>query len=463
MKLRLSTPHKALLQLLYKATECQDWYVLLNQHLIILTPYFHFPPLSLIPSFQNKYPLLQATIVEQAADVTNHTNPRCLTKMQIDKMEAYVRRHALQVNFQDELNATERQEEVTTEAEAKKLALFLFWNVKSDLNSPEMFLDDVTDFLPQDEAEQAFAMLDRNGNGSVSLSECIAAVVEIFEARCDLALSLRDTKTVINKLETVIGVVVHIIFMFLYMLVFNVDVVKTYLALSSLILAFSFVFQNSIRTMYENVVFLFVVHPFDVGDYLVIGEGDNAPRYKVDEIDLHYTIFLAGNGARTWYPNNRLMTMPFSNISASGERGDCIKFVVDMDIPVGVLDALRVACEATIAANPKEFAEGSGVNISDVGTPMKLTLLVWFRYSTNGADSGRCARARTLMQLSLAEVLNREGVVFSNPPIRDWPQRMPFGQDITEDGAIVEGLAAAPAASGNAATITAKTVAEKKL
>ncbi len=396
---------------------------------------------------------LQAPVVEQAAGVTNsNSHPRSLTVNQMAKMEAYVRRHALQVNFQDELSATERQEEVTTEAEAKKLALFLFWNVKADLNRTAMVLDDVADFLPPVEAEQAFAMLDRNGNGSVSLSECIAAVVEIFEARCDLALSLRDTKTVISKLENVIGVIVHIIFLFLYMLVFNVDVVKTYLALSSLVLAFSFVFQNSIRTMYENVVFLFVVHPFDVGDVLVVGEGESALRYKVDQIDLHYTIFLAGNGSRTWYPNNKLMTTPFSNITASGERGDSIKIVVDMETPAGVLDAVRAACEAAVAANPTEFGESVGVHISDAGTPMKMTLVVGFKYSTNGADSGRCARARTLMQLTLAEALLREGVMFTNPPTREWPQQMPCEEnDATQVAAAAEGPPAVQAVEKAAA------------
>ncbi len=398
---------------------------------------------------------MQAPVVEQAAGVTNINNPRGLTVNQIAKMEAYVRRHALQVNFQDELSATERQEEVTTEGEAKKLALFLFWNVKADLNRSVMVFEDVADFLPQAEAEQAFAMLDRNGNGSVSLSECIAAVVEIFEARCDLALSLRDTKTVIHKLENVIGVIVHIIFMFLYMLVFNVDVVKTYLALSSLVLAFSFVFQNSIRTMYENVVFLFVVHPFDVGDVLIVGEGETALRYKVDQIDLHYTIFLAGNGSRTWYPNNKLMTTPFSNVTASGERGDSIKIVVDMETPAMVLDALRAACEATVAANPTEFAEGVGVNISDAGTPMKITLVVGFKYSTNGADSGRCARARTLMQLTLSEALTREGVLFTNPPTKEWPQTIPCDEDAAEAAAVDRANLAVPTTATE--TVAAKT------
>lgn len=38
-------------------------------------------------------------------------------------------------------------------------------------------------------------------------------------------------------------------------------------------MAGAFVFANSIRTIYESVVFLFVVHPFDVGDGILIGTG----------------------------------------------------------------------------------------------------------------------------------------------------------------------------------------------
>lgn len=202
------------------------------------------------------------------------------------------------------------------------------------------------------------------------------------------------------------------------------DVVKTYLALSSLVLAFSFVFQNSIRTvraprtpparpaarrahrahrarrarrprsrsspcrppptpaaqMYENVVFLFAVHPFDVGDVLQL----EAEMYRVDEIDLHYTILIAGSGARTWFPNQKLMASVFSNVSASGERGDAIRVVVDMDTPAGAVEGVRAACEAAAAAAPTELAEGVSVHLREAATPLKVTMVVGFRYTHSG-------------------------------------------------------------------------------
>ena len=35
-------------------------------------------------------------------------------------------------------------------------------------------------------------------------------------------------------------------------------------------LAFVFMFGNSIRQLFESVIFIFVVHPFDVGDDVII-------------------------------------------------------------------------------------------------------------------------------------------------------------------------------------------------
>ena len=46
---------------------------------------------------------------------------------------------------------------------------------------------------------------------------------------------------------------------------------------SATLLAFTFVFGNSLKNMYESMLFLFVVHPFDVGDNIVL----NGDLYKV--------------------------------------------------------------------------------------------------------------------------------------------------------------------------------------
>ena len=52
----------------------------------------------------------------------------------------------------------------------------------------------------------------------------------------------------------------------------QVDIQKVWLLFSSVVLAFAFIFGNSIRQLYEAVIFLFVIHPYDVGDWLMIGQ-----------------------------------------------------------------------------------------------------------------------------------------------------------------------------------------------
>ena len=51
----------------------------------------------------------------------------------------------------------------------------------------------------------------------------------------------------------------------------QVNLTRTWLTVSSLLLSFVFVFGNSIKAIYESVVYLFVVRPFDVGDVILLG------------------------------------------------------------------------------------------------------------------------------------------------------------------------------------------------
>jgi len=55
----------------------------------------------------------------------------------------------------------------------------------------------------------------------------------------------------------------------------QVNVSKVWLTVSSVLLAFSFIFSAAISNTFESVIFLFVVHPFDVGDVLLLVDLSN--------------------------------------------------------------------------------------------------------------------------------------------------------------------------------------------
>ena len=105
----------------------------------------------------------------------------------------------------------------------------------------------------------------------------------------------------------------------------QVDVNKVWLSFSSVFLAFVFVFGNSLRNMYESVIFLFVMHPYDVGDALFIS-GDWC---QVEEIALQYTQVVRFDGVKIWYPNYVLCAGAVMNITRSAKRWECFKVKFD--------------------------------------------------------------------------------------------------------------------------------------
>ncbi len=125
-----------------------------------------------------------------------------------------------------------------------------------------------------------------------------------------------------------------------------------------------------------------------------------------------------GSGARTWFPNQRLAAAPFSNVSASAERGDSIKVLVDMDTPAGVIEAVREAAAAAAAAMPTEFAGEVSVSLGDPQPPLKATLGVAFKYAHCGADAGRAGRAKTAVFEAVCAALAVAGVQYTYPPAR---------------------------------------------
>ncbi|KAI3438435.1 hypothetical protein D9Q98_000866 [Chlorella vulgaris] len=338
-----------------------------------------------------------------------------LMALRMSRMEKYIRKHTLEVTFKDALSRTERSEQVTTELEARKLGFYLFHNVKADYDRDTIILEDLEEFLSEKDARAAMDMLDEDDNKHVNVQECCTAVARVFLERRNLAASLKDARTIVGTLETLIGCFLHLLMAFLYLVIWNVDVLKAWAGFASLFLGFSFIFGNSIRTTYENVVFLFVVHPYDVGESVWI---DNE-QHLVEEVHLSFTVLTNTTGQRVWYPNENIRVKSFINLSTSGFKGEAFKVLVDLDTPLTAVEDLRLAAEAVIKANPKEFSGALAANLAAGSDPLKMAVSIWWQYSHNGVDLGRTGRNRTKMYAALAQTMMKAGIRYT------WPSNQP--------------------------------------
>lgn len=92
----------------------------------------------------------------------------------------------------------------------------------------------------------------------------------MYQERRALALSLSDTKSAVSKLHRIIDVILFVIVVVIWLLILDIATTQLLLFVSSQLVLMVFIFGNTLKTVFEAIVFVFVHHPFDVGDRCLI-------------------------------------------------------------------------------------------------------------------------------------------------------------------------------------------------
>ncbi|KAH9298552.1 hypothetical protein KI387_030234, partial [Taxus chinensis] len=128
-------------------------------------------------------------------------------------------------------------------------------------------IEDLMRFLREEEALKAMALFEgAQDTNQVNKAALKNWVVSVFRERRALALTLNDTKTAVNKLHRMVNVVVSLIITIIWLLILGIATTHILVFISSQLLLVVFVFGNTCKTIFESIIFLFVMHPFDVGD-----------------------------------------------------------------------------------------------------------------------------------------------------------------------------------------------------
>lgn len=94
--------------------------------------------------------------------------------------------------------------------------------------------------------------------------------VRAYYERKSLAHSLNDTKTAVQQLHKIASAIVSVIIAVVTVLVMGLASTKVIAFIITQLLLVGFTFQNMCKTVFESIVFVFVMHPFDIGDRCVI-------------------------------------------------------------------------------------------------------------------------------------------------------------------------------------------------
>lgn len=94
--------------------------------------------------------------------------------------------------------------------------------------------------------------------------------MKVYLERRSLVHSLNDAKTAVDELNNLASAIVLVLSIIVWLLVMGFLTTQVLVFISSQLLLVVFVFGNTAKTVFEAIVFVFVMHPFDVGDRCVI-------------------------------------------------------------------------------------------------------------------------------------------------------------------------------------------------
>lgn len=158
----------------------------------------------------------------------------------------------------------------------------------------------VTDFLPyfasEEDATAAFKLFDRDGNGDISELELTHFISHIRKSRLSLEKSIKSSGLSIEKLDSILLTITSILILFISLSLWDIDKSRFVTSLIAVWAGILFAIGGTVKTMVESCIFLFITHPYDVGDRVDI----DTVAYTVEDFGI-MTTFLKRNDGVTIY------------------------------------------------------------------------------------------------------------------------------------------------------------------
>ncbi|PYI01812.1 serine/threonine protein kinase [Aspergillus sclerotiicarbonarius CBS 121057] len=263
-----------------------------------------------------------------------------------------------------------------------------------------LYFDDICEVLGagmEADAEECFAMLDRDGNGDISLEEMILAVGEVRRMRKALNNSLHDVDQAIHVLDNLLLTVAGIIAILVFVSFVTTGFGTVIAAGATSLLSLSFVFSTTAQEVLGSCIFLFVKHPFDVGDRVEISD----KPYFVERISLLYTLFRNVNDHRvTQVPNVVLNTLWIDNFTRANAMHERITIPVSFATTFANIQLLQEEMESFVRDkdNCRDFQPDITIDVVGLGDMDKMELSVLICHKSNWSnESIRAARRSKFM------------------------------------------------------------------
>ncbi|KAK9741579.1 hypothetical protein RND81_03G114700 [Saponaria officinalis] len=196
-------------------------------------------------------------------------------------------------------------------------------------------------------------------------------MVKVYKYRKALVRALDANKNLFRAFNRFVDALLIFLIFALWLIMLRVETRKVIFLIGTALVGSAFIFGETTKKLLENILFVFVVHPFDIGDCCLI---DNTPVI-IEEITFLTTTVLTFDNEMKHYPNAILSGQSISNYTRSPHMGDFVTLSLDIDTPIEKIDILKDKINRYIINNDQFWSrEHYWVMEFEELTTLKLTL-----------------------------------------------------------------------------------------
>ncbi|KAI3981700.1 hypothetical protein MKX01_020643 [Papaver californicum] len=279
------------------------------------------------------------------------------------------------------------------------LSWTLFFDGKLKLS--KMITEDLLKFLTKEEVANVYPLFEGAVEaGKIKKSMLRNWVVKVYLERKSLGHSLNDAQTAVRELNKIASVIVLVMIVIVWILLMGIATTQFLVFISSQMLLVVFVFGNMAKTVFEGIIFVFIMHPFDVGDRCLV---DNA-QMVVEEMNILSTVLLRYDNQKMYFPNSVLATKIIGNFNRSPFMGDAVEFNVNVATSVETIGELKARIKMYIESKPQHWSPNHTVVVLEIVNVHDLKMALYLSHTMNHQNMGEKNNRRSDLVFELKKI-----------------------------------------------------------
>lgn len=284
-------------------------------------------------------------------------------------------------------------------------------------------------FTVHEDAEACFAVFDKDLNGDISMEELELVCNEIHLEKKAIAASLKDLDSVVKKLDRVFMFIIFIISAIIFASIISDSAAAALTSTGTVILGLAWVLQATAQEFLQSIIFVFVKHPFDVGDRVTVygntGAMMRGDDYYVQEISLLYTEFKKMEGHTVQAPNSILNNLFILNQRRSNGLADPVELKLRFGTSDELIEELKARMTDYVMEHKRDYQPRIITEVRTIDEVYSITMnFIFFHKSSFQNELLRLQRHNKFAVELMRQIreLGIEGPRAQQPGgVRDWP------------------------------------------